>query len=210
LHDLKSEVVNQNKTGFLVCPTCWDPDQPQYQLGKIPISEIEAVRNPRPDLGVDASRYGSFVGGVQIESVRDDFLTDADGWSAANASIAVAYVSANKSIEVTEVSTGSQHKITKSVSIDSSIYKNVRASIQLTTRPDPFEWLGRMHWTGGNSKQIESPNFYAMGDNKHVLTWDMLGNSDWTGTVNLVEFELFGSNALNGVYELDYIRFNFS
>jgi hypothetical protein len=33
----------------MVCPACWDPDQPQLQLGMYPVDDPQAVRNPRPD-----------------------------------------------------------------------------------------------------------------------------------------------------------------
>jgi hypothetical protein len=34
---------------ILVCPTCWEPDQPQLQLGMYPVNDPQALRNPRPD-----------------------------------------------------------------------------------------------------------------------------------------------------------------
>jgi hypothetical protein len=33
----------------LVCDSCWDPDQPQLQLGMYPVDDPQAVRNPRRD-----------------------------------------------------------------------------------------------------------------------------------------------------------------
>jgi len=33
----------------MVCPTCWDPDHPQLQLGMYPVEDPQALRNPRPD-----------------------------------------------------------------------------------------------------------------------------------------------------------------
>jgi hypothetical protein len=32
-----------------VCPSCWEPDQPQLSLGLYPVNDPQAVRNPRPD-----------------------------------------------------------------------------------------------------------------------------------------------------------------
>ena len=34
---------------MLGCDTCWDPDQPQLQLGMYPVDDPQALRNPRPD-----------------------------------------------------------------------------------------------------------------------------------------------------------------
>jgi hypothetical protein len=33
-----------------VCKSCWDPDQPQLQLGLYPVNDPQAVREPRPDV----------------------------------------------------------------------------------------------------------------------------------------------------------------
>ena len=49
LTQLKSEVVKTKMYQLLVCPTCWDPDQPQLQLGMYPVDDPQGVRNPRPD-----------------------------------------------------------------------------------------------------------------------------------------------------------------
>lgn len=40
---------------MLVCPTCWEPDQPQLQLGMYPVDDPQGVRNPRPDRSYVAS-----------------------------------------------------------------------------------------------------------------------------------------------------------
>ena len=49
LKTLKMEIVKTKRYQILVCPVCWDPDQPQLQLGMYPIDDPQAVRNPRPD-----------------------------------------------------------------------------------------------------------------------------------------------------------------
>ena len=56
LHELKDEVVDLEKTGLLVCDDCWDDDHPQNQLGRYPVDDPQALRNPRPDSGLTASR----------------------------------------------------------------------------------------------------------------------------------------------------------
>ena len=47
---LKTEIIKTKNYNILVCPACWDPDQPQLQLGMYPIDDPQALRNPRPDL----------------------------------------------------------------------------------------------------------------------------------------------------------------
>ena len=49
LRDLTDPIVNQKKTGLMVCSDCLDIDHPQLQLGKTPIFDPQALRNPRPD-----------------------------------------------------------------------------------------------------------------------------------------------------------------
>lgn len=49
LTTLKKEVIKTKTYNLLVCDACWDPDQPQLQLGMYPVDDPQAVRNPRPD-----------------------------------------------------------------------------------------------------------------------------------------------------------------
>jgi hypothetical protein len=46
---LKKEVIKTKLYNLMVCDTCWDPDQPQLQLGMYPVDDPQAVRNPRKD-----------------------------------------------------------------------------------------------------------------------------------------------------------------
>jgi hypothetical protein len=49
LKKLKTEIIKQRKYELLVCPECWDPDQPQLMLGTFPVEDPQALRNPRKD-----------------------------------------------------------------------------------------------------------------------------------------------------------------
>jgi len=49
LKQLKTEVIKTKTYQLKVCPTCWDPDQPQLQLGMYPVVDPQAVYQPRPD-----------------------------------------------------------------------------------------------------------------------------------------------------------------
>ena len=49
LKKLKTEIIKTKKYQLLVCPECWDPDQPQLQLGMFPVDDPQALRNPRRD-----------------------------------------------------------------------------------------------------------------------------------------------------------------
>lgn len=46
---LKREVIKGRNYDLLVCPECWDPDQPQLHLGEFPVDDPQGLRDPRPD-----------------------------------------------------------------------------------------------------------------------------------------------------------------
>ena len=50
--------MDMEKTGLLVCEECLDPDQPQNHLGRNPVNDPQALRNPRPDKSLMESRFG--------------------------------------------------------------------------------------------------------------------------------------------------------
>ena len=49
LKRLKEIFIRAHGTNILVCPTCWEPDQPQNFVGLYPVNDPQAIRNPRPD-----------------------------------------------------------------------------------------------------------------------------------------------------------------
>ena len=66
LRNLKEEIIKTQRYQILVCNECWDPDQPQLQLGMYPVDDPQALRNPRRDTtyvtaGVNAT--GNLTGG---------------------------------------------------------------------------------------------------------------------------------------------------
>ncbi len=65
LKQLKRLVIKTKNVNILVCPECWEPDQPQLSLGLYPVNDPQAVRNPRPDSN---SYYQSGLDGIQVEA----------------------------------------------------------------------------------------------------------------------------------------------
>ena len=59
LTELKPLTIKTKITNILVCQTCWEPDQPQLQLGMYPINDPQAVRNPRSDNSYVTSGVGN-------------------------------------------------------------------------------------------------------------------------------------------------------
>lgn len=60
---LRKEIIKTKNYDLLVCPECWDPDQPQLQLGMFPVDDPQGLRNPRPD----RSYLLSGLNGLQID-----------------------------------------------------------------------------------------------------------------------------------------------
>lgn len=57
LKELKRLVIKTKNINLLVCHTCWEPDQPQLQLGMYPVDDPQAIRNPRPDTTYNQAGY---------------------------------------------------------------------------------------------------------------------------------------------------------
>jgi hypothetical protein len=55
LKELKKEIIKTKLFQIKVCPSCWDPDQPQLSLGMYPVYDPQAVREPRPDVSYRVS-----------------------------------------------------------------------------------------------------------------------------------------------------------
>ena len=78
LKELKQLVIKTKNVNLLVCPTCWEPDQPQLQLGMYPVNDPQALRNPRPDTTYSQAGFT----GLQINSGPGELGTgDSSGGS---------------------------------------------------------------------------------------------------------------------------------
>ena len=61
LKQLRKLTIMTKMVSIKVCPECWEPDQPQLQLGMYPVYDPQAVREPRPDV----SYFLSGLNGLQ-------------------------------------------------------------------------------------------------------------------------------------------------
>ena len=69
LKELKKLTIKTKQVNIKVCQECWDPDQPQLQLGMYPVNDPQAVREPRPDQSYYASgldNIGYISGGSRV------------------------------------------------------------------------------------------------------------------------------------------------
>ena len=64
LKDLKNLVIKTKQVAIKVCNECFEEDHPQLQLGMYPVSDPQAVRDPRPD----------FAGYVQNRDIQWGWL----------------------------------------------------------------------------------------------------------------------------------------
>lgn len=64
---LKKLIIKTKQVSIKVCATCWEPDQPQLQLGMYPVQDPQAVREPRPDLSYRQAGYT----GLQLTTNTD-------------------------------------------------------------------------------------------------------------------------------------------
>lgn len=55
LKQLRKLTIKTKQVSIKVCPECWEPDQPQLQIGMYPVNDPQAVRDPRPDTSYTAS-----------------------------------------------------------------------------------------------------------------------------------------------------------
>jgi hypothetical protein len=71
LVQLKKLTIKTKQVSIKVCPECWEPDQPQLQLGMYPVNDPQAVREPRPD----TSYYASGQSGLQTANGNNNTIS---------------------------------------------------------------------------------------------------------------------------------------
>jgi hypothetical protein len=76
LRELRQLVIKTKNVNLLVCPTCWEEDQPQLQLGMYPVDDPQALRNPRRD----NSYIQAGLTGLQILTVNPPSTEEVDAF----------------------------------------------------------------------------------------------------------------------------------
>lgn len=82
LKQLKNLIIKTKNVSIKVCPECWEPDQPQLQLGMYPINDPQGVREPRPDISYVVSGNS----GLQLTNSTGTNVS-ANGWPQAGSRI---------------------------------------------------------------------------------------------------------------------------
>tara|TARA_R110000868_G_scaffold173199_1_gene409290 strand:+ start:214 stop:651 length:438 start_codon:yes stop_codon:yes gene_type:complete len=76
LKQLKTLVIKTKQVNLLVCPSCWEKDQPQLQVGMYPVFDPQAIQNPRPD----NSYIQSGLTGLQVDVIAPADPDDVDAF----------------------------------------------------------------------------------------------------------------------------------
>ena len=219
LKELRSEVINLEVTSFLVCPECWDPDNPQTQLGRYYFDDPQAVRDPRPPQSLNASRYSGAVRYDFTDSADDFTLTrntgggDVSYGSVTHDSSAGTIVSKPDDTAdgrtlngiVSPTVSVRTADIVDGVRVPSYVYVRVRVRIYDSddgrdTLPAPSpntSYDGTMYWRTSSgayslsASSVSMPDWNQMGERYQVLTWDMSDNEDWLGASGTVVTGLY-------------------
>jgi hypothetical protein len=223
LEELRVEVVNWSETSLMVCPECWDPDQPQNHLGTLKSGDFQALKDPRPDLGQTASRWG--------DSVVWNFGTGVDDWRYVQASSGDANTltwnddnSHTVSATQTLSGIGSLQYFKKAdetgsyTSIDTSDLDILRIVLMLDTgEPPAGPWVGNLYWgittdtsidpfDGATPLQIPEPDWNkSMGDRYITMKYDLSGEAAWTGTVTSLRIDLYNTSSFQ-TFKISSIR----
>lgn len=198
LSQLRMERVNRNLNNLRVCPSCWDPDHPQNELGRREYTDPQALRNPRPDQDIVASRYGG--------AIRYDFDTDTTAdWTFTNATSSWA----DGITRVTTTGANGQMWGTDgtalAVGFEAADYRRVVMRAKTITRT---AWAGMFTFSRDGLGWLfdvvvpEPP--ITNGDQWTVLNWDAWKHSNWTGTIDGLKFYLYSTSG--AVWDVDYIR----
>jgi len=79
LKELRSLIIKTKNVNILVCPECWEPDQPQLLLGMYPVNDPQAVREPRPDVSYQVSGNTGLQTGINNSNNIEDAGYPQDG-----------------------------------------------------------------------------------------------------------------------------------
>ena len=176
---------------------------------------------------MEQSRYG--------DAIRYDFLTSDDGFTLkVSEFLTVGTVTYNSSSQTIvsnpDNAAGLQYNgvVSPTVSVETSdsdgnpLYDFVRCRVRINPDPDSEQnpvpspnasYLGAMYWRTESGSYPYSattdgiPDWNQMGEPYQVLTWDLRGNTDWTGTITGLYWIFFKPLTKSGSYEIDYVRF---
>lgn len=78
LKELRKLTINGEEVNTKACPECWNEDHPQNHVGRYPVNDPQAIRDPRPDFaGYPSSRAnnGPVIGVYPVISLGSVTIT---------------------------------------------------------------------------------------------------------------------------------------
>ncbi len=223
LRDLRVESVNYVETGLMVCPECFDPDQGQNHIGTLKSGDSQSLKDPRPDMGQWASRWGDSVVWNFTDTVEDWRYVQASSgdpntltWNddSSHTISAIQTLSGIGSLQYFKKAdeTGSY------TSIDTSELDILRIVLMLDTgEPAAGTWVGNLYWgittntsvdpfSGATPLQIPEPDWNeSMGDRYMTMEYDLSSESAWTGTVTSLRVDLYNTSSFQ-TFNISSIR----
>ena len=189
LRELKTETVNLASTNLMVCPECWDPDQPQNRLGRWRVDDPQALRNPRP-LGGISGRDLPYAQRWDFNTVTElSTPTRFNGWHV-NSVGNLAYNSSESMLTLDPTGDtyimngynggggGLSYPDNVNLNIDASVYKYATVMARMNNFPTepgpPHDWAGEIFW--GNDTTITNALMLT-----HLVI-DASGNATFTYT----------------------------
>ena len=223
LRELKTETVNLASTNLMVCPECWDPDQPQNMLGRF--STGTAQTDPTRIDGWWAVN-GTLTWNQSREALNIVAITDS-GPNPGDPYIYRGYNGGSKTPDY--------------LSIDTSVYKYVVTQFTVNNYPlkevgdlnPPDGFQGQFYWStstdpsdsgisGAKSQRCQSQPYFkitqpsdgfAQSDRDMASTFkivfDMTDDPEWTGTVSTIRLDYFDARPGDlgaGDIDVDYIE----
>lgn len=79
LKELRKLTIKTKQVSIKVCQECWEPDQPQLQLGMYPVNDPQAVREPRPDVSYQVSGNNGLQ--INVTGIGPNGLGNPEGGS---------------------------------------------------------------------------------------------------------------------------------
>jgi hypothetical protein len=229
LDKLKTERQNMTLSNILVCPECWDPDQPQNRIGRIDMSDPQALRNPRIDSDTGAGPIDRLHATAaycwEFDTYELGREADQDStmeWMPEGSSTLTwnsAGSSGSQNGTAILVTVGSDEGMTRDTSaalnghwFHSNDYDFARIRMRVVVETQPEDWAGifsfrRSFDSIGQYKELILPRPEAvkqMGDQWFILEYDLNADATWAGQIRELRFEPY--RVAGNTVEIDYIR----
>ena len=138
LNELRSTTVRGRTTNILACPECWEPDHPQNELGRFPVSDPQAIQNPRSDFAELVSSRNIQWGWDPVGGGSDEALSQPNNLKALT-SVGVVTVVTDTSLDGVSLTGVSATSSVGSVTTTGAIPSFDSTAVTLDSTTDTFD-----------------------------------------------------------------------